>query len=1187
MPGPRVIHGAGRHFRRAARPRGDEYHHGLMSNPAPDDLHARLRALEAENERLRTSAEHAESDLRRLQSEGRLGFYDIDLASDDFHALPETRRIYGLPATGRLRGTDIQALVLPEDRHLVSTREDRDAGKAPRDVEARIRRADDGEIRWIARSGEFEYGDGGRPVRFMGVVRDITERKQIRQALDDERALAQTALAASQARYRALLESIDAAFCVVHVIVDADGRPMDLRYLETNAVFERHTGMKDVTGRTLREMVPGIEPYWIDFYAEIARTGQARRTTQEIASVGRWLEIHAYPFGDPHARQVAVLFNDVSEQQRSLRRQAALLALGDRLGPLADPAAIEQAGCEELARALGADHVTYAAADAEREDIEVADTLVAVPLLDRGRVVARLHVRHAAPRAWDVAELAFIRDVGERVRFAAERARGERALRDSEEQFRVFAQAVPNMVWAARPDGTIDWLNDEVAAYSGRSAREVLGPEGWASIVHPDDLAAAQATWRRSLEAGDDYEIEFRIRRADGRYRWFLVRAQAVRASDAAIVRWVGTNTDIDDQRQQAQKLEWLVAERTADRNALWQLTSDVMLRATFDGLVTAANPAWTEVLGWPLTAIVGSNLFDLLHPDDLDRTRTVAAQLSLGGPLDRFDNRYRHQDGSWRWISWSARPGQGLINAVGRDITADKERAEALRDLEDFSRLALSAVGGVGVWRYDVASDRFFCDESIANLYGIDVAQGAAGILREDFLANVVPEDMAALRATMSGGLVRSGDLELEYRIRHPDGSTRWVLSRGHTYFDAAGQPVRRTGVGVEMTRQRQLEEQLRQSQKLEAVGQLTGGIAHDFNNMLSTISTSLELLKLRAGTGTKAELERYIGLATKAIRGAASLTQRLLAFSRKQTLDIRAVDVNRLARDLEDLLRRTLGERISLALALGDDPWTAHTDANQLESALLNLAINARDAMPEGGKLTIETTNLNVGAGTAVAADLVPGDYLVVSVSDTGTGMPPDVVRRAFDPFFTTKPIGQGTGLGLSMIYGYARQSGGNVTIYSRPGDGTTVKIFLPRSLAVEAPAAAAVAAPAARGDGERILLVEDEDDVREVVREVLVLQGYVVTTAHDAVSALAILRERDPVDLLVTDVGLPGETGRTLASKAQALRPGLRVLFITGYAKEAAVRSEFLGEGMDMLSKPFAVDDLVARVHALTRR
>ncbi|MCJ2092531.1 ATP-binding protein [Methylobacterium sp. J-072] len=505
------------------------------------------------------------------------------------------------------------------------------------------------------------------------------------------------------------------------------------------------------------------------------------------------------------------------------------------------------------------------------------------------------------------------------------------------------------------------------------------------------------------------------------------------------------------------------VEERTADRNALWTLSSDMMLRCLFDGTITAVNPAWTEVLGWRADALVGTNLIDFVHPDDLERTGEGARQLSEGGSLTRFDNRYRHRDGSYRWITWAARPGDGVINAVGRDFTGERERADAL----------------------------------------------------------------------------------------------------------AAA------------------EEALRQSQKMEAVGQLTGGIAHDFNNLLAGISGSLELIQTRLAQGRVMDVDRYINAAQGASKRAAALTHRLLAFSRRQTLDPKPTDVNRLVAGLEELIRRTVGPAVTVAVAADAGLWPALVDPPQLENALINLCINARDAMPEGGRITIETVNATFDAREARRLDMPPGQYLVLRVIDTGTGMPPEIVAKVFEPFFTTKPIGQGTGLGLSMIYGFAQQSGGEVRIVSEVGRGTHVCLYLPRhrgDVAEEDPHAVP-GAPARAAPGETVLVVDDEPTVRMLVTEVLEDLGYTAIEAADSVAGLKVLQSDVRIDLLVSDVGLPGGmNGRQMAEAGRATRPGLRVLFITGYAENAVLGNGQLDPGMQVITKPFVVEVLGARIREM---
>jgi PAS domain S-box-containing protein len=393
---------------------------------------------------------------------------------------------------------------------------------------------------------------------------------------------------------------------------------------------------------------------------------------------------------------------------------------------------------------------------------------------------------------------------------------------------------------------------------------------------------------------------------------------------------------------------------------------------------------------------------------------------------------------------------------------------------------------------------------------------------------------------------------------------------------------------VGRDITEEQTREEMLRQSQKMEAVGQLTGGLAHDFNNLLTGMMGNLELLQLRIDRGRTDDLGRFISAAQGAGRRAASLTQRLLAFSRRQTLDPKATDVHRLLRDMEELLRRTVGPEIAVDVVDACGLWPAMIDGAQLESALLNLSINARDAMPEGGRITIEAANKSLDRRAAQRHDMEPGEYLSICVTDTGTGMDAETIARAFEPFFTTKPLGQGTGLGLSMVYGFARQSGGQVRIYSEIGMGTTVCIYLPRYLGEAGEDASEDAgAQPVKGSGETILVVDDEATIRHLIDEVLDEQGYTVIGAGDGAAGLKVLQSGARIDLLITDVGLPGGmNGRQVADAARSLRPGLKVLFITGYAENAAVGNGHLEPGMELLTKPFTIEALSMKVGGILK-
>ena len=531
-----------------------------------------------------------------------------------------------------------------------------------------------------------------------------------------------------------------------------------------------------------------------------------------------------------------------------------------------------------------------------------------------------------------------------------DRVEAQDALRASESQFRTMAQAMPHHVWTASPDGLLDWFNNQVYAYSG-AARGSLDGTAWAAIVHPDDIEAAGGHWSAAVEAGQAYQTEFRLRRADGAWRWHIARAVPVHDEAGKVVRWIGTNTDIDDQKNAESLLEQRLEERS--------------------------------------------------------------------------------------------------------------------------QALALS-------------------------------------------------------------------------------------------------------------------EEALRQSQKMEAVGQLTGGIAHDFNNLLQGITGALDRVQHRISQGRIGEVERFLKAAVESANRAAALTHRLLAFSRRQTLDPKPTDANRLIGGMEELVRRTMGPNVEVEVVGAGGLWPVRVDPSQLENSLLNLCINARDAMPEGGKLTIETANKWLDERAAREREVPPGQYVSLCVTDTGIGMSAEVIARAFDPFFTTKPLGQGTGLGLSMIYGFVRQSGGQVRIYSEEGQGTTMCLYFPRHMGTVEEEAPQGAEMMERGFGETVLVVDDEQTVRMLIAEVLSESYYNIVEAGDGPSALKILESNRRIDLMITDVGLPGGmNGRQVADAARVMRKDLKVLFITGYAENAAVGNGLLDTGMEILAKPFAMSTLANKVREMIER
>jgi signal transduction histidine kinase/DNA-binding response OmpR family regulator len=552
------------------------------------------------------------------------------------------------------------------------------------------------------------------------------------------------------------------------------------------------------------------------------------------------------------------------------------------------------------------------------------------------------------------------------------------------------------------------------------------------------------------------------------------------------------------------------------------------------------------------------------------------------------------------------ARLRREAAEAVRRSEAKAREQAERVQ-------LALDAGAIVGTWMWNVKTDQVIGDERFARSFGLDPALCASGLTLDLVMASIHPEDKPMVGAEIGKALVRGGPYRCEFRVRQHDGVYRWIEANGRVDGDETGAPARFPGVLIDIDHRRaieaalrdlnqqlearvqlaieqreQAEEALRQSQKMEAVGQLTGGIAHDFNNLLTGIAGSLEMLQTRIGQGRLDAAPRYISAAQGAAKRAAALTQRLLAFSRRQTLDPKPTNLNRLIHGMEELVRRTTGPTIDVEVVGAAGLWAVLIDQNQLENALLNLCINARDAMPDGGRLTIETANRWLDASAGAECDLPPGQYVSLAVTDTGIGMSRDIIGRIFEPFFTTKPLGQGTGLGLSMIYGFVRQSNGQIRVYSELGQGTTMTLYFPRhhgEVADRDPSHEGGEAGFENGYGETVLLVDDEPTIRLLVVDALHDAGYRVLVAENGPVGLEILRSDTRIDLLLTDVGLPGGmNGRQVADAGRDLRPGLKVLFITGYAENAVLGNGHLDAGMQVITKPFGIEALAKRVREM---
>ena len=1123
------------------------------------------------------TTERVLGERRARESEARLGLV-VDAATDYaiFTTDPQRRitswsagaaRVFGYSA-GEAIGMCSDVLWTPEDR--AAAEPEQEVGTAQSEGcandERWHQRADGGRVFLNGSMHPLPPGDDGRERGFIKIARDETERRA-----------ADLALHESEARYRALFEAIEAGFCIVEMKFDAAGEAVDYRMIEVNPAFERQTGLVDAAGRWVSGIAPGLERHWFETYGRVAQTGEAVRFENGADVLGdRWFDVYAFPAGPLGSNRVAVLFTDISDRRRA-----------------------------------------------------------------------------------------------------------EMALRESEARFRHLADNAPMMVWVTDADAQCVFLSRSWYEFTGQTEEQALGL-GWLDAVHPDDRGWSGELFLEANSRGEPFRLEYRVRRADGQYRWAIDAAEPRFDDKGGFLGYVGSVIDIDDRRE-------IEEARRASEDRL-RLATEAGQVGIWDFDPRSGELRWDDrcraLFGLSPDAAVDYQLFlDGLHPEDRAATQqAVEAAIQPGGSA-AYDVEYRTigiEDGIERWIAASGRAvfaeaGEAATRFVGTVIDISDERyaahalavsEAALREergrLETLNRTgaAIAAeldldrvvqmVTDAGVELTGAQFGAFFYNTTddlgqkmmLFALTGAERSQfdfgmprataifsptfAGEGVVRsDDILADPrygksaphhgMPEGHLPVRSYLAVSVTsRSGEVIGGLFFGHPEPGRFTAAHEGlmigiaaqaaiaidnARLFDKAQRDLAErmraeeqlkrlnetleSRVEEEVAQRAEAEERLRQAQKMETVGQLTGGVAHDFNNLLQVVTGNLEIL-LRNLPEDSARLRRSADNAMKGAQRAATLTQRLLAFSRRQPLEPKPAELNKLVAGMSELLHRTLGETVEVETVLAPRLWRVEIDTNQLENAILNLAVNARDAMGSGGKLTIETSNTHLDQRyTADNSEVAPGQYVVICVSDTGIGMDAETVARAFEPFFTTKDVGRGTGLGLSMVYGFVKQSGGHLKIYSELGEGTTVKIYLPRYYGSVDEAEAAAEQPAPEGTrGETVLVCEDDADVRGYSVEVLRELGYRVLEAEDGPAALRIVERPDErIDLLFTDVVLPGGmTGAVLAEAARRARPDLKVLFTTGYARNAIVHHGRLDAGVELITKPFSYADLAARVRDL---
>jgi PAS domain S-box-containing protein len=706
----------------------------------------------------------------------------------------------------------------------------------------------------------------------------------------------------------------------------------------------------------------------------------------------------------------------------------------------------------------------------------------------------------------------------------------------------------------------------------GKTLDEVR-PRGWLDRLPPEDVKPTLEAWRACVRSGGEWTWEHRVKGADGVCRTILSLGRPVRDEQGRITSWVGFNLDIS----QRKRAEEALRESEIRMRALLDASQDEILLVSIEGEVLAINKAAKRRLARRMGGAdpVGAHLDRLLPEEQVEKRMALIEQVAVTATLAHWEAQIRS-----RWFEfwfYPVLPPDGAVREVAvyaREITEQKKHLAELSKL--FQAIQQSPMSVVITDRNGVIE---YVNPEFTKVTGYTMEEAIGQNPRLLKSQHTPPEFYAELWNTITKGGAWRGEL----LNKRKNGELFWELA-SIAPIKEGDKITNFVAVKEDITERKETEEQLRQSQKMQAVGQLTGGIAHDFNNLLAIIMGNLQLLEMRVGGDPKAR--EFLDDALWSARRGGELTRRLLAFARKQPLKPAVIDLNDVVRDMTELLRRTLGTNVRIEEILASELWRAVADRGELERAVVNLAVNARDAMHGAGTLTLETRNAVLDEDYAEQFEEVrPGEYVLLAVTDTGTGMAPETIQRVFEPFFTTKETGQGSGLGLSMVYGFVKQSDGHVSIYSRMGHGTCVKLYLPRAATSNEQPKDISTDASPEGFGEKVVLVvEDEAKLRKVAVKMLKRLGLRTLQAGTAKDALELLADTS-VDVLFTDIELPGGmNGTELAEAAHERDPNIKVLFTTGYAREAVLHDRWVEENVPWLLKPYSHQELGSKLKAL---